>query len=122
MSFEEVGNQFAQHYYTTFCSDRSQLVGLYRDSSLVTWSGEQLSGVGAITEKLANLTFQTAQFKPEDIDCHPSLSGGVLLVVNGECMLDQERHGLKFNDVFHLAQDQGNWFISNQMFRIVGGN
>eukprot|EP00658_Telonema_sp_P-2_P025942 TRINITY_DN20465_c0_g1_i1.p1 TRINITY_DN20465_c0_g1~~TRINITY_DN20465_c0_g1_i1.p1 ORF type:complete len:103 (-),score=41.82 TRINITY_DN20465_c0_g1_i1:363-671(-) len=74
------------------------------------------------TGKLANLTFQTAQFKPEDIDCHPSLSGGVLLVVNGECMLDQERHGLKFNDVFHLAQDQGNWFISNQLFRIVGGN
>lgn len=122
MSFEEVGKQFARHYYATFCGDRSQLQPLYRDSTLVTWSGEQMQGVGAVMEKFANLTFRTAQFKPEDIDCHPSLSGGIIVVVNGECMLDQERHGLKFNDVFHLAQDQGNWFISNQLFRIVGGN
>lgn len=122
MAFDEVGKGFVNQYYGVFCTNRAQLAGVYRDSSLMTWSGEQLQGIQNIMGKMGNMTFQTCQFKPEDIDCHPSLSGGVIVVVNGECHLDQESHPLKFNDVFHLAQDQGGWYISNQLFRIVGGS
>ncbi|CCW63575.1 unnamed protein product [Phytomonas sp. EM1] len=121
MSFQEVGAQFVQHYYAFFSTQRAQLAGVYRASTLLTWQSEQLQGVEAITARFANLGFTEAQFKTDSVDCQPSLSGGVLVVVNGEVALKDERHPLKFNDVFHLAQDNGQWYVSNQIFNIVGG-
>ncbi|KEG05341.1 nuclear transport factor 2 [Trypanosoma grayi] len=121
MSFQEVGSGFVRQYYELFAKSRGQLAGVYRPNSLMTWVGEQIQGDANIMARFAGLGFNEAQFKPEDIDCHPSLSGGVLVVVNGEVLLKDERHPLKFNDVFHLAQENGQWYVSNQIFRIVGG-
>ncbi|CCW71375.1 unnamed protein product [Phytomonas sp. Hart1] len=121
MSFQEVGAQFVQHYYSFFSNQRAQLAGIYRPTTLLTWQNEQLQGVEAITARFANLGFAEASFKTDSLNCQPSLSGGVLVVVNGEVSLKDERHSLKFNDVFHLAQDNGQWFVSNQVFNIVGG-
>ncbi|KAG8348394.1 Nuclear transport factor 2 (NTF2) domain [Trypanosoma vivax] len=121
MSFQEVGTGFVRQYYEFFSKNRAQLAGVYRPTSLMTWVGEQLQGGDNIMARFASLSFNEAIFKTEDIDCHPSLSGGVLVVVNGEVLLKDERHPLKFNDVFHLASDGGQWYISNQIFRIVGG-
>nr|CCC92179.1 putative nuclear transport factor 2 [Trypanosoma congolense IL3000] len=121
MSFQDVGTGFVSQYYEFFSKNRAQLAGVYRPSSLMTWVGEQLQGGESIMNRFANLSFDQALFKAEDVDCQPVLSGGVLVVVNGEVLLKDERHPLKFNDVFHLAQDGGQWFISNQVFRIVGG-
>ncbi|RNF10913.1 nuclear transport factor 2, partial [Trypanosoma conorhini] len=115
------GVGFVRQYYDIFSKNREQLAGVYRPNSLMTWVGEQLQGNASIMARLSSLGFNEALFKPEDIDCHPSLSNGVLVVVNGEVLLKDERHPLKFNDVFHLAQDGGQWYVSNQIFRIVGG-
>ena len=121
MSFDEVGKGFVNQYYAIFSANRAQLAGVYRETSLMTWVGEQMQGATAIMGRMQTLSFQKIAFKPEDIDCHPSLSGGVIVVVNGECHLDEERHPLRYNDVFHLAQDASGWYISNQFFRILGG-
>lgn len=122
MAFQEVGVGFVGQYYQVFTANRAALQGVYRPTSLMTWVGQQMQGVESIMGKFATLAFNQAQFKTEEIDCHPSLSGGVLVVVNGEVLLEGERHPLKFNDVFHLALDEtGQWYISNQIFRIVGG-
>lgn len=121
MSFAEIGEGFAQQYYQVFSDDVSQLGGVYRENSLMTWSGAQLQGVENIINHLTNLPLGRLAFNVEDIDCHPSLSDGVLLVVQGAIQLEGEEHTLKFNDVMHLAQDEGQWYISNQIFRIIGG-
>ncbi|KAK7194617.1 nuclear transport factor 2 [Novymonas esmeraldas] len=121
MSFQDVGAGFVQHYYTFFSTQRNQLAGIYRPTTLLTWQREQMQGVDAIMARFANLGFSEAAFKRDSLDCQPSLSGGVLVVVNGEVMLKDERHPLKFNDIFHLAQDNGQWYVSNQVFNIVGG-
>ena len=121
MSFDEVGRGFVSQYYQFFAQNRQSLAGVYRPSSLMTWVGEQLQGTTAIMERFQRLQFKSPQYKMNDIDCHPSLSGGVLVVVNAEVLIEGEVHPLKFNDVFHLAQDQGGWYISNQIFRITGG-
>lgn len=120
-SFVEIGTGFIQHYYAFFSSQRGQLAGVYRPQSLLTWQSEQLQGGENIIARFNNLGFSEAQFKTDVVDCQPSLSGGVLVVVNGEVLLKDERHPLKFNDVFHLAQDAGQWYVSNQIFNIVGG-
>lgn len=121
MSFQEVGTSFVSQYYQYFASNRASLGGVYRPTTLMTWSGEQMQGVESIMGRFSTLAFNQCQFKPEDIDCHPSLSGGVIVVVNGEVLLEGERHPLKYNDVFHLASDASGWYISNQIFRIIGG-
>ena len=42
--FEEVGTQFANHYFTTFDGDRMQLAALYNDESICTYEGKQMKG------------------------------------------------------------------------------
>lgn len=121
MAFQEVGASFTQHYYNFFSTSRTQLAGVYRANTLLTWQSEQIQGAEAIMARFANLGFSEAQFKTDSLDCQPSLSGGVLVVVNGEVLLKDERHPLKFNDCFHLAMDNGQWYVSNQIFNIVGG-
>lgn len=122
MAFNEVGLGFSGQYYQCFQSNRAGLQGVYRANSLMTWAGEQMQGVEAIMTRFSTLAFGNCQFKVEETDCHPSVSGGVIMVVNGEVLLEGERHPLKFNDVFHLAQDEtAQWYVSNQIFRIIGG-
>lgn len=123
MSFDDVGKGFTQQYYQIFSNNKADLRSIYRSSTLMTWVGEQIQGVDAILQKFSALSFNQSRINAELIDCHPSLSGGVLVVVNGEVLLQNEQHPLKFNDVFHLAIDESNgqWFVSNQLFRIVGG-
>ncbi|KAG5510317.1 hypothetical protein JKF63_07645 [Porcisia hertigi] len=121
MAFQQVGTGFVDHYYTYFSTQRSQLAGIYRPNTLLTWQREQMQGVDAIMARFSNLGFTEAAFKQDNVDCQPSISGGVMVVVNGEVKLKDEQHSLKFNDVFHLAQDNGQWYVSNQIFNIVGG-
>ncbi|CBZ24401.1 ntf2-like [Leishmania mexicana MHOM/GT/2001/U1103] len=121
MSFEEVGVGFVQHYYNFFANQRDQLAGIYRPNTLLTWQKEQVQGVDAIMARFANLGFTEAAFKQDSVDCQPSMSGGVIVIVNGEVKLRDEQHSLKFNDFFHLAQDNGQWYVSNQVFNLVGG-
>ena len=121
MSFDEVGRGFVTQYYATVGSQRQSLAGIYRPTTLMTWSGKQMQGVDAIMANMAALTFGNAEFRMEEMDCHPSVSGGVLVVVQGEVLIQGEQHSLKFNDVFHLAQENGQWIVTNQVFRILGG-
>ena len=122
MSFDDIGKGFTAQYYATFGADRSQCAGIYRPSSLMTWNGTQIAGTDAIMEHFSTLTFQSVHFLPIDTDCHPTGSGGVLVVVNGELKFDSEEHSLTFNDVFHLSTDEaGSWFVSNQFTRVLGG-
>lgn len=123
MSFDEVGKGFVAQYYQCFGSNREMVAGIYRPQTLMTWSGEQLQGVDAIMNKFSELTLGQAQFRADDIDCHPSSTNGVIVVVNGEVLLENEEHPLRFNDVFHLALEEGTnqWYVTNQIFRILGG-
>ena len=48
----EIGPAFAQHYYTTFDTNRANLQTLYKDGSLLTFENEQFMGMQAIMTKL----------------------------------------------------------------------
>ncbi len=122
MSFQEIGQQFVTQYYQIFGANRAQCAGIYRDNSLMTWSSEQMQGSAAIMTKFSQLPFGQARFNPNEIQCQPLGTAGVLVVVNGECILEGESHSLTFNDVFHLTVDAaGQWYVANQIFRILGG-
>lgn len=51
-NFQEVAKQFVQFYYQQFDTDREQLAPLYRDTSMLTYESESMSGVVPIINKL----------------------------------------------------------------------
>jgi hypothetical protein len=121
--FNAIGAGFIQQYYGVFSTDRSQLAGVYRDTSLVTYGGAQLYGTDAImTHFCETLTMRSAEYMPLECDYQPTAFGGVIAVINGEVKVDNEEHSLTYNDVFHLAvDDAGNYYVANQFSRILGG-
>ena len=121
-AFEQVGKGYTNQYYQTFQSNRGALAGCYRESSLMTYNGERISGGANITQKLSSLPLGNCQFQIQVQDCHPSPGGGVLVFVDGELKAEGEEHSLRFAEVFHLSTEANhNWYISNQIFRIIGG-
>ena len=122
MTYADIGKGFIDQYYAIFGTNRAQCQGIYRETSVMTWSGENLAGVANIMTKFASLPFNQARFNPTEVVYQPINQAGILVVANGECVLEGESHTLAFNDVFHLALDAtGQWYVANQVFRILGG-
>mmetsp|Transcript_46206 Transcript_46206/g.81291 ORF Transcript_46206/g.81291 Transcript_46206/m.81291 type:complete len:125 (-) Transcript_46206:96-470(-) len=118
-NFLEVGQQFAQHYYSTFASNRAGLSALYSDQSMMTYEGNQFQGAAAITAHINGLPLKSVRYGKQTLDCQPSPPGGILVYVTGEMFVDDSPNPLKFAQVFHLVQSaSGNFFILNDMFRL----
>eukprot|EP00929_Paragymnodinium_shiwhaense_P006135 TRINITY_DN1089_c0_g2_i1.p1 TRINITY_DN1089_c0_g2~~TRINITY_DN1089_c0_g2_i1.p1 ORF type:complete len:128 (-),score=29.75 TRINITY_DN1089_c0_g2_i1:75-458(-) len=118
-NFQQIGEQFVQHYYQTFDSNRAGVQPLYGETSMMTWEGEQFQGAAAITQKLVSLSFKTVQHQVTKADIQPSPPGAILIAVSGNLAVDGGSNPLKFAQVFRLAQTpQGGWFVQNDMFRL----
>merc|ERR1719480_514702 len=102
-SFQQVGEQFVQHYYGTFDSNRQNLAPLYGQSSMLTFEGEQFQGAQAIVQKLASLPFRKVAHQIVKCDCHPNPGeNGVIIFVTGNLVVDDSPNPLKFAQVFYL--------------------
>eukprot|EP00933_Yihiella_yeosuensis_P015438 TRINITY_DN13470_c0_g2_i1.p1 TRINITY_DN13470_c0_g2~~TRINITY_DN13470_c0_g2_i1.p1 ORF type:complete len:132 (-),score=19.85 TRINITY_DN13470_c0_g2_i1:129-524(-) len=120
-NFQQVGQQFAQHYYQQFDSNRSQLGPLYGETSLMTWEGEQFMGAQNIVQKLGSLNFQTVQHQVEQADYQPIIgTQNVLVVISGKLIVDGGvATPMKFAQMFVLAPTPtGSFFVQNDMFRL----
>ncbi|KAK3994603.1 nuclear transport factor 2 [Cladorrhinum sp. PSN332] len=116
-AFEDVAKQFVQHYYTTFDADRKQLAPLYRDNSMLTFQSAQSLGGAAIAEKLAGLPFQQVKHQIAALDAQPTPTGGIVILVTGHLLVDEEQNPLSYSQFFHLAQDSSqSWFVQNDIF------
>merc|ERR1719362_1351003 len=111
--FQQIGEQFVQHYYQTFDSNRSQLGALYSE-------GEQIQGAANIVQKLAGLPFQKVAHQIVKCDCQPNpVNNGVVIFVTGNLLVDDNTSPLKFAQVFQLVQGPGgNYICQNDMFRL----
>mmetsp|Transcript_19600 Transcript_19600/g.52704 ORF Transcript_19600/g.52704 Transcript_19600/m.52704 type:complete len:124 (-) Transcript_19600:69-440(-) len=120
MSFQQIGEQFVQHYYATFDTNRAGLATLYGETSMLTFEGEQFQGAQNITQKLTTLQFQKVQHQVVKCDCQPNPSeNGVVIFVTGKLLVDDNQNPLMFAQVFYLKQGpSGNYFCQNDMFRL----
>ncbi|KAL1839384.1 hypothetical protein VTJ49DRAFT_1586 [Mycothermus thermophilus] len=118
---QEIATQFVQHYYTTFDTNRSQLAGLYRDTSALTFETSQVAGVASIVEKLTSLPFERLQHRTSSVEAQPVAGGSaILILVTGQLLVDQESNPLSFAQAFTLAQDaSGQWYVANDIFKLV---
>ncbi len=100
MDPDSLSKAFVEHYYTTFDSNRSNLIGLYQESSMLSFEGEKIQGAQNISNKLNSLPFQQCKHNISTVDCQPSgPAGGMLLFVSGNLQLPGEEHALKFSQV-----------------------
>ncbi|KAE8146548.1 hypothetical protein BDV25DRAFT_162280 [Aspergillus avenaceus] len=120
--FQNIAQQFVQFYYQTFDSDRQALAGLYREQSMLTFETNSVQGVASVMEKLTSLPFQKVAHQVSTLDAQPSnQQGGILVMVTGALLVDEEQKPMNYTQTFQLLPDQGSYFVFNDVFRLVYG-
>ncbi|KAL4945039.1 hypothetical protein BDV06DRAFT_59223 [Aspergillus oleicola] len=120
-NFTEVAQQFVNFYYQTFDSNRGGLAGLYREQSMLTFETSAVQGAAAIAEKLIALPFQKVQHQIATLDAQPSSEqGGILVLVTGALLVDDEQKPMNYTQTFQLLPDgAGSYFVFNDVFRLI---
>mmetsp|Transcript_12376 Transcript_12376/g.31436 ORF Transcript_12376/g.31436 Transcript_12376/m.31436 type:complete len:127 (-) Transcript_12376:63-443(-) len=120
--FEGIAKAFIDHYYKTFDTPggRGQLSALYQEQSMLTWEGQKLQGAAQIVNKLSSLPFQQCKHHVSTMDSQPAgQTGGIIVSVTGQLLVDGEQHPLKFSQVFQLMPSpQGSYYVLNDIFRL----
>ncbi|EUC42760.1 hypothetical protein COCMIDRAFT_7720 [Bipolaris oryzae ATCC 44560] len=111
--------QFVQFYYETFDKNRAGLASLYREPSMLTFEQTPTQGSAAIVEKLQNLPFEQIQHRTDTVDAQPSAEDGIMVLVTGALMIGGEAKPMSFTQAFQLKNDNGSWFVLNDVFRLV---
>jgi hypothetical protein len=122
-NFEEIAKQFVEFYYNTFDSDRKSLAALYRPDSMLTFESSSVLGAESIVEKLVSLSFQKVKHQVTTLDAQPSNGeGGVIILITGALLIDEEQNPMNFSQTFQLQRDQaGQYYVYNDLFKLVLG-
>ncbi|EGE80173.2 nuclear transport factor 2 [Blastomyces dermatitidis ATCC 18188] len=119
--YQEVAEHFVKFYYDTFDSDkREDLSSLYREKSMLTFETSCVQGADAIMKQLLGLPFQRVKHVQSTIDAQPTEEGGVVVLVIGALMVDEEQKPMNYSQLFHLRPDgMGKYYVFNDVFRLV---
>ncbi|OQD76025.1 hypothetical protein PENDEC_c005G05179 [Penicillium decumbens] len=118
--FTTVAQQFVEFYYQTFDNNRSGLAPLYRDQSMLTFETSSVQGAASITEKLISLPFQQVRHQIATFDAQPSSEGGIIVLVTGALIVDEEQKPMSYTQLFKLQPDgAGSYFVLNDVFRLI---
>jgi len=119
--FQAVAEQFVKFYYETFDNNRSALAALYKENSMLTFENSPTQGTQLILEKLTTLPFQKVRHQLATFDAQPSSeSGGILVMVTGALLVDEEQKPMSYSQVFQLLPDgSGSYYVFNDIFRLV---
>ncbi|SAL97570.1 hypothetical protein [Absidia glauca] len=94
----------------------------FRESSMLTFEGQQFQGANAITQKLVELPFQKVAHKISTIDAQPSTAAGsIIVIVSGQLLIDEEQNPQFFTQSFVLIPENNSFYVFNDMFRLIYG-
>ncbi|KAI1908160.1 Nuclear transport factor 2 [Ophidiomyces ophidiicola] len=120
LDFQNVAQQFVEYYYKTFDENRADLSPLYRDHSMLTFENSSIQGTGLIVEKLMSLPFQKVAHRVSTLDAQPTNEGGILVMVTGALLVDEEQKPMSYSQTFQLLPNgAGSYFVFNDIFRLV---
>ncbi|POS88130.1 nuclear transport factor 2, partial [Erysiphe pulchra] len=98
--------EFTTFYYHQFDLDRKALAPLYRDESMLTFETTSVKGAKDIVEKLGSLPFSKVKHDVATLDAQPSgAHGGILILVTGRLLLEEEERPMSYTQVFQLIPD-----------------
>ncbi len=69
MDPDQLSKAFVAHYYSTFDSNTPNLLGLFQESSMLSFEGEKIQGAQNISNKLSSLPFQQCKHDISTVDC-----------------------------------------------------
>ncbi|KAJ3493316.1 hypothetical protein NLG97_g4808 [Lecanicillium saksenae] len=122
VDFESVAKQFIEFYYNQFDTDRNSLASLYRDQSMLTFESASVLGAKGIVEKLTSLPFEKVKHQVSTLDAQPGMiEGSVVILVTGQLLVDEEQRPMNYTQAFQLAQEGGQYFVFNDVFKLVYG-
>ncbi|KAL8768622.1 MAG: hypothetical protein Q9209_005181 [Squamulea sp. 1 TL-2023] len=149
--FQSVAQQFTQYYYSTFDENRSNLAALYVRETSESIRSQELEANCTILERPMELIqrdttaraihahlrkrLRTRDFRDSTkacvkhvvstLDAQPSNQtpeGGILVMVTGALMVDEEERPMNYTQVFQLLRDgQGSYFVFNDIFKLIYG-
>ncbi|EXJ84461.1 hypothetical protein A1O3_05129, partial [Capronia epimyces CBS 606.96] len=91
---------------------------IQRPNSMLTFEKDPFQGTQSILEKLTNLPFQKVQHRVDTADAQPSNeTGGILVMVTGALMVDDQPQPMSYVQVFNLLPDAGSYYVQNDVFR-----
>ena len=90
---------------------------------MLTFENSQTQGVQAIVNKLVELPFKRVAHKVSTLDAQPSSpqGGGVIVMVTGELLIDDEQNPQRYSQVFHLLPEGGSFYVLNGKQQIPTG-
>lgn len=124
----DLGMQFAHQYYTCLSREPARLPSFYTKTSTLLHGDEGdleapiAVGAEAIQAALAKSPFTGCRFIIQNIDCHPSLNGGVMINVLGQ--VQQGKSSLptatrSFAQSFFLVEQPTGYFVLNDNLRFL---
>eukprot|EP01084_Bolivina_argentea_P196855 337439_1 len=118
----QIGKSFVEHYYRLFDSNRVQLAPLFQDASMLSFENEGFQGKDKIMNKLVNgVKFKKIQHQPKTLDVQPSGSGGLIVMVTGKLIIDNEKNPLLYSETFQLLptdKQMKQFWVHNCIFRL----
>ncbi|SPN97438.1 related to nuclear transport factor 2 (ntf-2) [Cephalotrichum gorgonifer] len=88
---------------------------------MLTFESASVLGINNIVEKLAGLPFQQVKHQVSTLDAQPSPNDGILILVTGQLLVDEEQRPMNYCQTFQLFQDATGYFVYNDVFKLVYG-
>ncbi|KAL8697031.1 MAG: hypothetical protein Q9201_007345 [Fulgogasparrea decipioides] len=90
---------------------------------MLTFESNAVQGTSGIVEKLVSLPFQKIKHQVATLDAQPSSEqGGILVMVTGALLVDEEERSMNYTQVFQLQPDgAGSYFVFNDIFKLIYG-
>ncbi|EDR29753.1 nuclear transport factor, putative [Entamoeba dispar SAW760] len=117
----QFANQFVNVFYNAFDTNKSNLANFFQQMSTLTFETNTVQGQQAVLEKIRSLPFTSTKHVISVIDAQQIPSNGVTMVlikVIGKLSIDNENPHT-FTETFVLAQNNGNWFVLNDIMRLA---
>jgi len=116
----EVATAFVKHYYSTFASNRPALSSLYRDTSCLSFEGQQFQGAASIGSKLSSIGSSSIEHHVRSMDVQPAaIPNSIVIGITGTLKIDGG-NPLMFTQTFVLvATAPGAFYVHNDIFRFV---
>ncbi|MCJ1399457.1 Nuclear transport factor 2 [Xylographa trunciseda] len=87
---------------------------------MLTFETAAVQGVTGIIEKLTSLPFSRIKHQVNTLDAQPSNEGGgILVLVTGALLVDEEQRSMSYTQVFQLMPEQGSYFVFNDLFKLI---
>ncbi|PHT33644.1 hypothetical protein CQW23_25444 [Capsicum baccatum] len=121
---EIVAISFVDQYYHISQNLIHLMYRFYKENSVLSWplpDGEikSVTTSEGINEFIVSSHFKSNKVEVTTTDCQSSAAGGVLVVVTG-CLIGQDESRKRFSQTFFLTPQEMGYYVLNDIFRFIG--